>query len=373
MTSILHLITGLETGGAEHMLVRLVTRLVGHRSIVVSMTGPGTLGPALAGSGIELLSLGMRRGWPDPRGLAQLVRILHQVQPDIMQTWLYHADLAGIFAFVIAHVPCQLFWNIQCTDMTGLSALRRLLVWASRVPDLVVVNSLAGQRFHEALGYRPKRWVYIPNGCDTTEFRFDTETRRLLRDEWGIVDNSIAIGLPARYHLMKDHANFLAAAALLAERRPEAVFVLAGSGTDCANKALTDEIARHGLDDRVRLLGDRRDMTRVYSALDIATLSSAYGEGCPNVLIEAMACGLPCVATDCGDAADVLGPQGLIVPRREPAALAAAWDRLVAIGPDRRREFGQQAHRRAVELYDLSIIAARYDVLYQDGSCRLPG
>lgn len=368
-TSILHLITGLETGGAEQMLVRLVTRLdpQRHRSVVVSMTGPGTLGRALCETGIELCSLDMRRGWPDPRALSRLVGILRRVRPQIVQTWLYHADLLGIIGRQLAGVPCRLFWNIQCTDMARWSVVRKLLAQLSRGVDLVIANSLAGQRFHEALGYRPRSWVHIPNACDTAQFAFDAEARQALRREWGIADDQIAIGLPARFHPMKDHGNFLAAAARLTARRPEAIFVLAGPGADRRNEDLTAAVATHGLTGRVRLLGNREDMPRIYSALDIATLSSAYGEGSPNVLVEAMACGVPCAATDCGDAAELLGSHGLVVPRRDPTALASAWERLVELGAAGRATLGRNARCRAVERYDLAVIAARYDRLYDLG------
>ena len=375
VTTILHLITGLETGGAEQMLVRLVTRLdpQRHRSVVISMTGPGTLGAALCGTGIELYSLNMRRGWPDPRALSRLAGILRRVRPDIVQTWLYHADLLGTVGRQLAGVPCRLFWNIQCTDMAGWNVVRKLLARLSRVVDLVVANSLSGQRFHEALGYRPRCWVHIPNACDTAEFAFDAEARRALRAEWGVGDGQIAIGLPARYHPMKDHGNFLAAATRLIGRRPETIFVLAGPGADRGSAELTEAVARHGLTDRVRLLGNREDMPRVYSALDIATLSSAYGEGSPNVLVEAMSCGLPCAATDCGDVAEMLGPHGLVVPRRDPAALSSAWERLVALGAAGRATLGRNARCRAIERYDVDIIATRYDRLYDHGKAPVCG
>ncbi|HEY2538969.1 MAG TPA: glycosyltransferase [Stellaceae bacterium] len=366
MATVLHLITDLDTGGAEQMLTRLVLRLDPgrHRSVVVSMTGGGVLSPALARAGIELFSLDMRRNWPDPRGLVRLVRLLRRVRPGIVQTWLYHADLLGLAARAAAGLSCRLYWNIRCTETLDADMIRRLLVWASRTPDIVVVNSLAGKRFHEAIGYRPRRWVHIPNGCDTAAFRFDAPGRRSVRDEWAISPDMVAIGLPARYHPMKDHNNFLGAAARLAAGHPEAVFILAGPGIDPLNKPLAEAIAARGLGDRVRLLGNRRDMVQVYSALDIATLSSAFGEGCPNVLVEAMSCGVPCVATDCGDAAEVLGPDGVVVPPRDPQALAAGWERLVAIGPAARQSLGAQARDRIMQRYDLGVIAAQYDALY---------
>jgi glycosyltransferase involved in cell wall biosynthesis len=364
-TTILHLITGLKTGGAEQMLARLVTRLdpARFRSVVVSMTGPGVVGPKLTEAGIELLSLDLPPGRPDPRGLLRLVRIIRTVRPDILQTWLYHADLLGLLAKPFAG-GCRLFWNIRCTESLNADFVRRVLVAGSRVPEAVVVNSAAGQRFHEGIGYRPRRWEMIPNGYDTAIFRRDEAARASLRLELGIADDAVAIGLPARYHPMKDHATFIAAAARLAASEPKAVFVLAGTGTDAGNTELTDAIAAGGLGKRVRLLGNRSDMARVYSALDIVTLSSAYGEGSPNVLGEAMSCEIVCAATDCGDAAELIGPTGPIVPPRDPEPLAAAWQGLVNLGAEGRRARGAEARRRIERLYDIGAITERYEALF---------
>jgi glycosyltransferase involved in cell wall biosynthesis len=365
MATVAHLITGLETGGAERALVQLVCRMGRdrHRSVVVSMTGPGNAGPLLAAAGVELHTLDLPRGLPDPRGLVRLARLLRALRPDILQTWLYHADLLGVIGR--RFVPrCRLVWNIRCTEAIGADVVRRLLAWCSGRPEAVIVNSLAGKRFHQQLGYRPRRWEYIPNGYDTSVFRFDPPARSALRREFAIAEDAVAIGLPARYHLMKDHANFFGAAARLAAIWPETVFVLAGPGISRANKALNRSIAGHGLGERVRLLGERNDMARFYSALDIATLSSAFGEGCPNVLGEAMSCGVPCVATDCGDASELLGPTGAIVPPRDPAALAAAWNELIALGHEGRASLGAEARKRIVQLYDLAAIVERYDMLY---------
>jgi glycosyltransferase involved in cell wall biosynthesis len=163
---------------------------------------------------------------------------------------------------------------------------------------------------------------------------------------------------------MKDHANFLAAAARLVTAHPEAMFLLIGPGADSSNPTLGEMIAVYGLTDRVRVLGPRDDMARVYSALDITTLSSAFGEGCPNVLLEAMACGVPCVATDCGDSAAILGQTGAVVPPRNPDALAAAWERLISLGADKRRSLGSKARDRVTRTYALPAIVGRYDALY---------
>jgi glycosyltransferase involved in cell wall biosynthesis len=364
MVTVLHLITGLETGGAEGMLARLVTRTDRSRvrPVVVSMTDTGAVGPLIAGAGIPVEALGIRRGVVDPRGVTRLIRVLRRHQPDIVQTWLYHADLLGLIAARLGHAP-HLLWNIRCSDMAGPNVVRGVLSRLSGLPETVIINSLAGRRFHEGIGYRPRRWEYIPNGYDTALLRPDEGARLRFRAALGIDSGAIVIGMPARFHPMKDHAGFLAAARRMAAD-PTIVFVLLGSGIGPANPDLVRAIEAEGLMPRIRLLGERADMSAVYPALDIATLSSAFGEGFPNVLAEAMACGVPCVATDTGDAAEILGECGIIVPPRDPEALAAGWQRMIALGAEGRRALGIKARARIVENYDLDRIVSRFEALY---------
>src|SRR5579864_96047 len=179
MLTVLHLITGLETGGAEGMLARLATGSDRQRfrHVVVSMTGAGAIGPAIAASGVSVRSLGIRRNAPDPVGLLRLRHVLREFRPDILQTWLYHADLLGLAAWRLGWAP-HLLWNVRSTETIGSGVVRRLLARWSALPDAVIVNSLEGRRFHEALGYRPKRWVNIPNGFDTAALKPDSEAGR---------------------------------------------------------------------------------------------------------------------------------------------------------------------------------------------------
>src|SRR5580700_3196694 len=178
MITILHLITGLEVGGAERMLAHIASCSDRHRfrSVVVSMTGPGRMGPLIEAEGITVRSLGLRRGAPDPRGILRLLRTLREFRPDILQTWLYHADLLGVIAKQLGPTT-RLVWNGRCTEMEGTAGLTRLLAWCSAIPDAVIVNSHAGQRYHETLGYRPLCWALIPNGFDTQRFRPDAAAR----------------------------------------------------------------------------------------------------------------------------------------------------------------------------------------------------
>jgi glycosyltransferase involved in cell wall biosynthesis len=367
MLTIMHLITGLEIGGAERMLAQLARRADRRRfrSVVVSMTGPGKIGPQLEAAGIAVRSLDLRRGVPDPRGVLRLVRLLRAIRPDVLQTWLYHADLLGLLVKRLGQ-PGRLVWNLRCTDMADTAGLCRVLAWGSAVPDAVIVNSRAGQRYHEALGYRPRRSVLIPNGFDTGALRPDAEARKRGRAALRIPQDAFAVLLPARYHPMKDHGNFLAAAARLAGAHRNVHFALAGSGIVAANRGLADVVASHGLGERITLLGERRDLDTLYPAFDIVTLSSAFGEGFPNVLGEAMACAVPCVATDVGDAAAIIADCGVVVPSRDPEALAAGWESLIALGEEERAALGARARARIVEHYDVARMVARFEDLYAE-------
>jgi glycosyltransferase involved in cell wall biosynthesis len=209
MITILHLITGLETGGAERMLVHLANRTDRRRfrSVVVSMTGRGTMGPPRRGGRRDIALARSAPRVPDPRGIVRLGRILREFRPDVLQTWLYHADLLGLIARRLGLVP-HLVWGLQSSERGELAMVRRILAWSSSTPDAVVTVSRAGQLSHEGIGYRPRRWAHIPNAFDTAALHPDAEARHRGRAALGIADDRIAILMPARYHPMKDHANF---------------------------------------------------------------------------------------------------------------------------------------------------------------------
>jgi len=370
---VLHLITGLGIGGAEAMLVKLVTRMdrAHFHNRVVSLLPPGPLAEPLAAAGISVDSLGMRRGLPSPGAFLKLRGLVRQDGLDLIQTWLYHADLLGTLA-AASRRNLALAWNVRCSlmDMSDYNWLSRgvraLLAGLSTRPDAVVVNSRAGMAAHARLGYHPRRWELIPNGFDTEQFAPRPEARTRLRAELGLPPDALAIGLPARFDPMKDHASFLTAAVSVSRCLPAARFVLIGRGLDSANAALTPLLASAELAERVLLLGERDDMPNVLNALDVAVLSSAYGEGFPNALGEAMACGVPCVTTDVGDAASLVGDTGRTVPARSPGALAQAIVDLCEVNAECRAALGRRARQRVADRYSLSAITRQYEDLYQD-------
>ncbi|MDR3517600.1 MAG: glycosyltransferase [Azospirillaceae bacterium] len=371
--TIAHLITGLESGGAEAMLARLVSAMDGRRfrNVVICMTHPGPLADTIVAGGIPVYSLGLRRGRADPRALVKLVATLRREAPMVLQTWLYHADLLGALAAPLAGVA-RLAWNLRCSnmDMRQYGRVSRLLpsilARLSRLPDAVMVNSEAGLGAHARHGYRPRRWEVIPNGFDVDRFRPDPDAAMQLRATLGLPFDCVLIGLPARFDPMKDHATFLAAAGELAQEVPNVRFLLVGRGAEPGIPALDALIALYGLAGRVVMLGERHDMDRILPALDIVALSSAFGEGFPNVLGEAMACGVPCATTDVGDAARIVGRLGRVVPPRSPSALAAAWRSILQLGPDGRRQLGETARRHIEESYALPAIVRRYENFYVD-------
>lgn len=365
---VVHLITTLDVGGAEMALSRLLPALDRRRveSRVVSMTAVGPVGDVLRAAGIGVDTLAMRRGRPTPGALLRLVRLLRAWQPDVLQTWLYHADLLGAMAARLARVP-RLAWNIRSADMQWQhygrlsrltqGACARLSAW----PDVIVVNSEAGRRHHAAIGYHPRAWCVIPNGVDTEVFRPDPHARMTLRREWGIEGDAPVIGMIARLDPMKDHATFLEAARVVLQARDDVHFVLAGEDVEPA-RLPWPEGASHLLASRVHCLGRRGDVPRVMAALDVCTLSS-MSEGFPNVLVEGMAAGVPCVSTDVGDARRIVEETGLIVPPRDAPALATAWLALVR-SPEERRARGRAARERATSEFSLRRAVAAYESLY---------
>lgn len=261
-------------------------------------------------------------------------------------------------------------WNIRSSnlDMTHYRRLSGLVLKAcSRLsgwPAAVVVNSRAGQAFHEQLGYHPRRWVYIPNGIDTDQFRPDLSARTALRNELGLASDALLIGLIARFDPMKDHENFMLASSRLAAKAPDVHFVLAGNEVDPSNPFFGNYLESNALHGRLHLLGQREDTPSLMAALDIASLSS-YGEGFPNTIAEAMSCGTPCVVTDTGDSAFLVGTTGIVVAPKDPQALADGWQQMIAMGIEGRKTLGAAARQRIQLNFQQDEITRQYEQLYE--------
>jgi len=262
-------------------------------------------------------------------------------------------------------------WGIQNGTFDGHSTRRRTVYTARAcarmsgwLPHTVVCCGEVSRRLHASMGYAEHKLTVIPNGIDLATFRPDRRAYATVREELGVPPGTKIVGLIARFDPQKDHQTFLTAAARLYARRPDVHYLLCGRGAGPVNRNLAGLIERAGLGGVCHVLGERRDVPRLTSALDIATLSSAYGESFPNVLGEAMACGVPCVATRVGDSAHIIDDTGLSVPPRDPAALADAWDTLFGRGPEALRELGHRARRRVEEHFAIGTVVAAYERTY---------
>ena len=368
---VVHLITDLQRGGAERMLQRLVShREAALRHTVISLQDEGAYGPAMRDAGVAVHCLGMRPGLPSPAALWQLIGLLRRLRPDVLQTWLYHADLMGSIAGRLAGIRA-IVWNIRCSAMEMAAYGRstawvlRTLVRLSRWPVLVVANSRAGIADHRNLGYRPRQWGYIPNGFDLTEWRPDAAARTELRVLLGVPADRLLVGMVARLDPQKDHATFLVAAAAVALARPDVAFVLIGRGVTPRMPPFVRALAEPPLHDRLHFLGENESVERLMPGLDLLALTSAWGEGFPNVVGEAMACGVPCVVTQVGDAASIVGEAGLSVPVGDADGLASAILQLLALDEAARHRLGAAARARIGANYSIEAVAAQYAGLYR--------
>lgn len=369
MRVVLHVIAGLGSGGAERMLSRVARHTVtddGTRHVVCCLSDEGfhVNGSELQRANVSVHSLHLNRSWQLPLAVPRLWRLLRRVRPDILMTWLYHADLIGTIVAPLAGVR-NVVWNLRCSELeferhplvTRIEVA--LLARLSRRPAGIAANSRAGQRSHVRAGYAPKRWWYLPNGVEAQRWYPEAADRAAIRQECGLQPQETAIVMVARVDPMKDHANLLAAIRQLALQPGTARLFLVGRGTQ--ELPIAADLA--GV---VTALGERLDVPRLLRGFDLAVLSSAYGEGFPNVLAEAMASGLPCVATDVGDAADVVGDGGLIVPPRDPGALATAIRTVLGLDEAARRALGQRALERATACWSMNRAADAYEILWQE-------
>jgi glycosyltransferase involved in cell wall biosynthesis len=366
---VLHIITGLDGGGAERQLVNL---LRGSKGIpiqheVVSLLDAGVYGRDIRATGANLHTLNLARNRFSPSALFRLASLIHRSRPDIVQTWLYHADLIGLLAARLAG-RAPVVWTLRSSQLelqhysklTGLTI--KTLSRLSRWPAAILSNSTAGMNAHLAFGYRPRWSRIIPNGIDTNTFQPSVSAREEVRAELGIGADTPLVGCIARCDPMKDHLNVFSAFARVAG---DARLLLAGKGTEPGNHKLSSQIHLGGLGpEQVIRLGDRRDTHRIIAALDILVLGSAFGEGFPNALGEAMACGVPSVATDVGDNAAIIGACGRVAPPRDAQALAEATSQLLTLSSDERRALGLRARERIQKDYSLSTMVKRYSEVY---------
>lgn len=368
---LVHLISGLNTGGAETMLYNLLSRLEGKgfSNRVVSMSTLGPLAEKIQRLGIPVQALGMRRGIPDPLVLLQWSRYLKEETPSLIQTWMYHADLFGGLAVQLSRRPIPLIWGIHNNVLDSSSrGTTRLTAWlcarlSARLPTRIISCSEAARQTHTSQGYAPEKFTVIPNGFDSALYSPSAEARAKVRHELGIGEEALLVGMAARFDPQKDHQTFFKALGLLSTLDRPLRLLLCGNGIDWQNQILVKWVDENNLRDKTILLGRREDMPQILAALDVL-VSSSYAEAFPMAIGEAMACGVPCIVTDAGDSALLVGDTGRVVPIGNPHALAQALHQILALPPAGRYELGRAARQRVLDNFSLEIVTQRYRQVY---------
>lgn len=367
---ILYITTSLNIGGAEMMLCHLLTRLDRNHfePVVISLSEKSKLDDRITVLGIPLFHLGMRSDQPKISILLRLMHIVRITKPDLIQGWMYHANLVAQLLGSFLRIP--VLWSVH-SSVYNLAHEKRTTAWViracaflSKQARKIIFVSETSRQQHEQLGYEPSRSCVIANGFDTSLFAPSHETRLRVRAALNIPDDAMLIGSFARFHPMKDHANFLRAAGELAHRYPQVQFLLAGTDVTWENPAIRQLVTELSLQDRTHLLGPRYDVPDLMKSLDLMTSSSAYSEAFPLVIGEAMACGVPCVATNLGDSTILIGDTGLVVPPQNSQELAGAWESVIAAPTEQRYQLGRAARQRIEQNYSLQSIVTQYERLY---------
>ncbi|OUL99449.1 glycosyl transferase [Variovorax sp. JS1663] len=341
-----------------------------YRHSVIVLTTPGPVGAELRAQGVEVEALGLRGALDVLPKMFTLTRMIRKARPDIVQTWMYHADLLGGLAARLAGRQ-SIIWGIRTTEVAAGGARATAMVrWlcarlSRRVPCVTVCAAEASRRRHVALGYDRRRMVVVPNGFDLARLQATSAQAAAVRARAGLERDALVVGTVGRFHESKDPRNFVRAAGLLARAHPEARFLMVGRGCDDDNRTLRRWIDETGHGDRFRLLGQREDVPACLAALDVFCLPSRT-EGFPNVVGEAMAMRRACVVTDAGDAAHLLGECGVVVPREDAAALAAGMARLLRMSAAERDALGARAHARIAAEFTMARTRDRFEAIYLD-------
>jgi glycosyltransferase involved in cell wall biosynthesis len=369
---VLHIITSLESGGAQWVLIQLIKQLRqnGYEQSVICMKPKGELAPLISELGIPVYEFGFSL-----RNLFNVKRqceyIITSFQPDLIQSWLYHADFLTVLLNVLPKIP--IIWGVHHTyephSQSRIKASTRIVVkinavYSKSIPQRIVCCSRSALESHSRIGYAKTKMVVIPNGVDNERFKPDPKARLALRLELGLSPDIPLIGYIARYHPQKDHATFFAAANLALEKNMNIHFVLAGDQIDVNNSELQKYLKTSNNISHFHFLGRRSDIPMITAGLDVATLSSSGDEAFPLTMIEAMACEIPCVATDVGDVKEMLEPCGIIVSPRDPQALSQGWTSILNLNPEERTALGIVARDRFQNYYTDEIMAKHYIDVY---------
>jgi glycosyltransferase involved in cell wall biosynthesis len=369
---VVHVITGLNVGGAERTLYNLLSGGLGSpaQTTVISLLDEGFFGPLLQESGVSVLTLGLSRLTRLTSAIPRLRQLLGDLQPDLIQGWMYHGSLAATLTSWLAPGNPVLAWNIRhCLySLYSEKFLTQQVIRATRHfskhADLIIYNSQLAQQQHESFQFSASRSQVVANGFKSQNLLANFEQRSATRRSLGLSASGLVVGHVARYHPMKDHTSFLRAAKNIASSLPDVQFLLAGRDVSFANADLASIVPPH-LRDRFYFVGEHNNVPALMAAMDVFCQSS-WSEAFPNALGEAMAAGVPCVTTDVGDSALIIGETGIVIPPKNGSALTKGLLSMLTKSDQERQALGRMARSRIEDNYSLPVIVDKYKSLYQN-------
>jgi len=371
--NVLHIITCLDNGGAEAVLYRLVTADKKNVHYVISLMSNGIYSKLLKVADIPVYCLNMPRSSVTYSGLSKLFRLIKQINPDVIQTWMIHADLLGGIISRISGSK-NIVWGVHSSNLDPYkTSLKSRLVYrlcallSKAIPSAIISCSDVGASVCVSLGYSKEKMIVIHNGYNITEFSPNQEFRNNIRRQLGVHESDILIGMVARWDPQKDHANLINALSLLDKKVSNTwKCLLVGTNMVSSNKILSDLLKQANIFNKVILFGPSSDIPGIMNGLDIHVLSSSYGEAFPNVIAEAMACGVPCVVTDVGDAKKMVGKSGWCVTPNNSAELAKALETAYhALFDGSRLDRSQLCRNRVSENFSLETMTYNYSAVWK--------
>lgn len=364
------IISNLTVGGAENSLLNLVSVLRERHEIeVVSLRALDAIGEKIQALGIKVHVLNINSLFSSLSAIIRLVSILRRSKPDLVHTWMYHADLLGGLCCRLVGIR-NVVWSLHSSTIDGqvvkpstMLVIKSCAILSKWLPKKIIACSQMSKFVHAKIGYDDKKIFFIPNGVDLTKYSIDQHARSSVLDEFGIADNVKLVGIVGRYNVLKNHHGFISAAAIVFNKYQNVRFFMVGREIDGNNLDLVKALGDAGISNVCLLLGQRDDIPRLMASFDVLALSS-IGEAFPLVLLEAMACGTSCVTTDVGDAAYIVADTGVTVESGNMRQLAEGLLTILELSDIDKNSLGRRARLRVEENFSLSRVADLYDGVY---------
>ena len=370
MNKITHIISGLGMGGAERSLFNLLSKMKDQYEFsVISLGHDGVYGEKIRNLGIPVYFFDFKKNLTSCLKLVKLMNLVRDIKPDLIQGWMYHGNLASYLVQESLKYKPALAWNIRHSlyslsfEKSVTRQIIRLNKLFSKKPNIIFYNSDLSKLQHEDFGFSNKNSVINYNGFDIDDFKPNIHLTQFYRDQLNIKTDAKVIGHIARFHPMKNHAGFIAAAIKILETHDDVIFILAGTDVTKDNYSIT-KLIPDNLICNFRFMGEQTDIKNIMYAMDLFCLSSAWGEGFPNVLGEAMSLGIPCITTDIAQCGDIVGSKGVVVPPNDTKALINELKKILELSKSDLKKLSNKSRERIVKNFSLEMTVLKYQEYY---------